>query len=155
MSCLNSTASESKFPQGSVREQGAIFVKEGGKLATSAMGNREVDSILNRATDCILLEDLGKQLHFPSFICDTLLRPDIVIFSKTLKTVVIIELTCPCEENFEYWHMFKQAKYGELKKLCELAGWKVIVMTVEVGARGFVSTSLKSCFQKLGIVGSK
>ena len=51
--------------------------------------------------------------------------------------------------------MFKQTKYGELKKLCELAGWKVIVMAVEVGARGFASSSLKSCFQKLGIVGKQ
>ena len=140
--------------QGGVKNK-VRFVKEGGKLAASAIGKREVDSILDGATDWVLMEDLGKQLHFPSFICETLLRPDIVLFSKDLRTVIIIELTCPCEENFDYWHFFKLTKYQELKKLCELAGWKVVLMAVEVGARGFASSSLKSCFQKMGIVGKQ
>ena len=70
-------------------------------------------------------------------------------------TVIIIEHTCPCEENFEYWHQEKNTKYEDLKRLCELAGWKVILMAVEVRARGFVSSSLKSCFHRFGIVGKQ
>ena len=129
------------------------FVKEGETVTGNL--NRKVLSILDGASDWILLEDLEKQMKFPPFICRTLLRPDIVIFSKDSNTVIIIELTCPCEENFEYWNGFKLIKYGDLKKECELAGWKVILFAVEVGARGFASSSLKSCFQQLGIVGKK
>ena len=37
----------------------------------------------------------------------TQLRPDITIFSNSLRKVILIELTYPCEENMESWHNTK------------------------------------------------
>ena len=37
----------------------------------------------------------------------TELRPDITIFSNKLKRVILIELTCPCEENMKASHNAK------------------------------------------------
>ena len=38
-------------------------------------------------------------------------HPDIVIYSVLKKTVILIELTSPCEENFEDRHFDKIARY--------------------------------------------
>ena len=35
------------------------------------------------------------------------LRPDIRIFSNSVRKVIIIELTCSCEEKMESWHCTK------------------------------------------------
>ena len=128
------------------------FVKEGGVVPKSAM-DKNISSILDGADDWVLLDDLGKQLKFPYIICSTSLRPDIVIFSKKLKKVIIVELTSPCEENFEFWHLEKLTKYSELADACKAAGWTVVLFAVEVGARGFASSSLKECYHRFGIVG--
>ena len=66
----------------------------------------------------------------------TELRPDITFFSNKLKRVILIELTCPCEENMEAWHNAKVNKYMPLKSVMENNGWNVDLLAVEVGARG-------------------
>ena len=38
-------------------------------------------------------------IPFPVHICVTEKRPHIVFFSDTLKKVILVELTCPAEEN--------------------------------------------------------
>ena len=45
--------------------------------------------------------DLKKQLKFPEEIAHTNLRPDIVLWSRGTKQVVLIELTVPWEERIE------------------------------------------------------
>ena len=57
--------------------------------------------ILHHASDWILLADLNKTYCFPAHIAFTQLRPDIAIFSNSLRKLILIELTCPCEENME------------------------------------------------------
>ena len=39
--------------------------------------------------------DLGKQLKFPREIVETLLRPDLVMWSEACKAVLLVELTVP------------------------------------------------------------
>ena len=67
--------------------------------------------ILSGACDWELRVDLETKLYFPPEIVITDLRPDVVIFSKKTKTVVIGELTVPWETNMDERHEFKQAKY--------------------------------------------
>ena len=98
-----------------------------------------------------LLPDLDKRLIFPSHIVVTSLRPDIVFYSDSAKTVIMIELTCPSEENFQKQHEDKFARYTDLEADCELAGWKVHLFAVEVGARGYTAQSLSSCLRALGL----
>ncbi len=50
------------------------------------------------------------------------LRPDIVIWSKSAKTVVIGELTVPWEINVGERHEFKKAKYTDLVAECTSNG---------------------------------
>ena len=98
--------------------------------------------ILHHASDWILLADLNKTYCFPVHIAFTQLRPDITIFSNSLRKVILIELTCPCEENMESWHGTKINKYSALKTIIESKGWCVELFAVEVCARGYCSTSV-------------
>ena len=44
----------------------------------------------------------------------TSLRPDIVVYSDSANTVIMIELTCPSEENFQKQHEAKLARYTDI-----------------------------------------
>ena len=68
-------------------------------------------SILHHASDWVLLPDLNSICCFPDHIAFNQLRPDITIFSNSLRKVILIELTCPGEENMESWHSTKINKY--------------------------------------------
>ena len=124
-----------------------MFVKKGAKVPrkrTPPVG------ILHYASDWVLLADLNSNYCFPVHIAFTQLRPDITIFSNSLRKVILIELTCPCEENMQSWHSTKINKYLALKTVIESNGWCVELFAVEVGARGYCSKSLLCCFKKLG-----
>ena len=89
---------------------------------------------------------------FPPDKAFTELRPDINIFCNKLKRVILIELTCPCEENMEEWHDTKVNKYLPLKNAIENNSWSVDLFAVEVGARGYCSGSVLCCFKSLGLM---
>ena len=44
-------------------------------------------------------------------IAHSTLRPDILISSNSLKCAILVELTCPCEENIGTWHSVKLQKH--------------------------------------------
>ena len=46
--------------------------------------------------------DLDSNYCFPIHIVFIQLRPDITIFSNALRSVILIELTCPCEETWNH-----------------------------------------------------
>ena len=66
--------------------------------------------ILHHASQWILLADRNKNCCFPVHIAFTQLRPDIRIFSSSLRKAIFIELTCRYEENMEFWHGAKIKK---------------------------------------------
>ena len=80
----------------------------------------------------------------------TALCPDILIYSPSLRHVIIIELTCPCEENMERWHSVRSNKYEPLAHTIKKNCWAVDLFAVEVGAWGNPSRSFLSCLWKLG-----
>ena len=56
--------------------------------------------LLDRAEDwTLLVDDIENMIVFPSFIAETSLRPDIVIWSRAICKVIIIEL-CPSRDKF-------------------------------------------------------
>ena len=130
-----------KFPLG------YYFVTSGAK---SPRKKRPYQGILHHSSDWKIISDLSDNYCFPVHIALTELRPDIVIYSNRIKRVVLIELTCPCEENMVQWHDKKFFKYQALKSSIELAGWTADLFTIEVGARGFCSRSLPSTLRALG-----
>ena len=93
----------------------------------------------------------GNRADFPSGNClSPHQRPDIVIYLKSKKIVVLIELTCPLEDRISTAHELKKDRYLELLLNCLCNGWTAFHFSVEVGSRGFVAYSLTSCLQKLG-----
>ena len=98
--------------------------------------------MLHQASDWVLSGDLDGTFSFQPQTAFTELRPDITIFSNKLKTVILIELSGPCEENMEAWHNAKINKYMPLKSAIENNGWSVDLFTVDVGAREYCSRSV-------------
>ena len=125
------------------------FVKAGAKF--SKYTKRKHSRLLHLTADWKLLSDLGYKLVFTSFIAITCLRPDIVLFSASTRTVIILELTCPCDENMEEWHQKKFFKYDPLTTSIRYNGWSVYFFAVQIGARGYCSTCLESCLLHLGL----
>ena len=123
------------------------FVKKGVKVSRK---RSPPVGIFHHASDWVLIADLNSNYCFPVHIAFTQLRPDITIFSNNLRKVILIELTCPCEENMESWHSTKINKYLALKTIIESNGWCVELFAVEVGARGYCSKFVLCCFKKLG-----
>ena len=123
------------------------FVKKGVKVPRKR--SPPVD-ILHHASDWVLIADLNSNYCFPVHTAFTQLRPDTTIFSNNLRKVILIELTCPCEDNMKSWHSTKINNYLALKTIIESNGLCVEVFAVEVGARGYCSGSVLCCFKKLG-----
>ena len=123
------------------------FVKQGTAPSSRATG------LLPTATDWELLVDLKSQLKFPPEIAVTRKRPDMVLWSKMSKQVVIIELTVPWEEGIEEAYERKMLSYTELVQECRSKGWKTWCLPIEIGCRGFAGQSIWRCMKILGIVG--
>ena len=90
------------------KEQNSIkFVKKGTKIKQK---KTPYVGALHQSVDLILVTDLDKKYNFPLHIAYTELRPDITIYSNSAKKGILIELTCPCEENIDKWHVHKIKK---------------------------------------------
>ena len=81
-------------------------------------------AILLQANDWTFLYDLEGQLQFPIEAAVTSLRPDVVLFSRSSKTIVLLELTVPLEDNVHLAHDRKTTKYSALVTACEENGFK-------------------------------
>ncbi|KAK2864561.1 hypothetical protein Q7C36_003715 [Tachysurus vachellii] len=108
---------------------------------------------LGRARDWKLLADLNKKLCFPVEIAATNLRPDLLLWSASLKLVYIIELTVPWEGAVEEAYERKRLRYAELATDVQQQGWNVKVPPVEVGYRGFIATSTSRLLREMGMRG--
>jgi hypothetical protein len=109
-------------------------------------------SLLTEARDWQLLIDFdSNRMLFPTIIVDTAERPDVVVWSVSIKSVILIELTCPAEENFLSAAKRKRARYAVLCEQIRQAGWSVVLRTIESGARGFVAHSFRKVFRELGL----
>ena len=81
-------------------------VKEGQQIAGSAT---QQQGILQESRCWEMKVDLKKQLHFPEEVARTTLRPDIIIWSRSPKKVILVELTVPWEERIEEAYETKKA----------------------------------------------
>ena len=107
--------------------------------------------ILHLADDWVCLDDLEEGLVFPHDIAISSQRPDIVLYSKNLRRVILLELTCPSEENFLVRNEGKVRRYASLKDLCESKGWICDLFAFEVGARGFCANTFPFTLRRLGL----
>ena len=66
-----------------------------------------------------------------------------------------MELTIPYGNRMEEAHIYQREIHLNLTKELQDAGNKAVVMPVEVGARGFIGTSVYDLLTKLTICGNK
>ena len=96
--------------------------------------------------------DLNNRLVFPDIVQMTL-RLELVLFARSRKIIIMVELTVPWETRIESAHELKRSKYTDLLNDCRDKGWSAWLFPVEVGARGFSSPSLSKLFSELGFSG--
>lgn len=93
-----------------------------------------------------------KQYLFPPHIYATKQRPDILLWSNSIRVVIFGELTCPAEEGVSEANLRKEARYQDLAE--DIRGlkhpWTVHNLTLEAGARGFVARSTYTFLRKIG-----
>jgi len=111
-------------------------------------------AILETACDWRIVVDLpGVVYNFPFHIAITGERPDLVLWSESLKLVILIELTVPSECNTKDANARKREKYGKPGGLCDEIrnrGWKVELMPVEVGVLGYIAASTRKELKRVG-----
>ena len=107
-------------------------------------------TLLDGATDWKLLDFDSKRIVYPPEITATAERPGIVIWSKQLKKVLTIELTCPAEEGIEAAITRKETRYFPLRCDAKDRGLNALVQTIEIGARGFIARSTPCVLKCLG-----
>ena len=111
-------------------------------------------SLLEGCTDWHVATDLKHKFIFPTEIALTTKRPDIVIWPVKAKTVFVIELTVPYDENFDFAHQRKLEKYEDLWEKCVRNGWITNVFPIEVGCKGFIANSTSIFLTNLGLLPS-
>jgi hypothetical protein len=127
------------------------FVPAGVKRAASHF-SATCTGVLSHANDWQYLFDYdATPIVFPPSIYATDQRPDIVLWSATTKTLILIELTVPYEDNIADADFRKKAKYQDLVDACRNEQWDVYFQTIEIGVRGFVAGSFRKCLKLLGI----
>eukprot|EP01050_Picozoa_sp_SAG11_P022111 SAG11_NODE_4094_length_2068_cov_18.058405_2_plen_383_part_01 len=96
------------------------------------------EGTLYEARDWEVLSDLpdtngDAAFIFPPEIAVLAAKPDMILISRREMIVLLIELTCPLEENMQKREVQKNKKYSVLKDVNP--EWKVMVETVEFSAR--------------------
>ena len=105
--------------------------------------------LLNGASDWKVSADLKTSLQFPVHIIQTEKQPDIVAWSDSKKTVLLIELTVSREENWEEAHKRKKNQDETLRANCVEKGWICHVIPIEVGWHSFLGHSVTSFLSKI------
>ena len=82
--------------------------------------------------------DIGEGYTFPSHISPTDLRPDIVVWNDTPKSVTLNELTVCFEHCFEDARERKVARYADLLYNLQRSTYTASLITLEVGSRGLL-----------------
>lgn len=131
--------------------KGIAFVSEGVKTRKTGTVTKTRPSTLQGASDWELSVDLKRKLIFPQDVAVTSLRPDMVLVSRSKKTIIIAELTVPWEERLATSHELKKAKYQDLVDEAVLKGWHATSYPIEVGCRGFPAKSVNYFLQRVGL----
>jgi len=139
------------------------FVKAGQKarrsrlLAVSPRTSSGISADIGAAQDWECHFDLPESMDLiggyslPQKVWVTSQLVDGYLLSEKTKCCVLIELTCPMEENIAKWHKEKLEKYSALCREAEEQGWKIHFLAVEVGARGWIPSGTAAQLRALGL----
>ena len=79
----------------------------------------------------------------PPDILPTQQRPDLVLINESCKSIIIIELSIPFEQNIHKTHDYKQNKYASLTADLQEQGYDAKLFCIEIGSRGLITSSNK------------
>ena len=127
------------------------FVPQGGKVPDREKANKTIVS-QSTVTWEVAADLKGCERFFP---IPTTKKPDLVIRSEEEKEVHLVELTVPHEDNISSAHERKENRYEALMRECEEAGWKAMHFPVEVGCRGYITTSITKWMRVAGLCTKK
>ena len=87
-----------------------------------------------------IIADLPNQLPytFPPHIASSDLRPDIVVWSDTTRSIALLELTVCHESNFVDAYQRKLIRYLDLEEDIRQSHFRVKTYPIQVGCRGFI-----------------
>ncbi len=68
---------------------------------------------------------------------------------RSLRAVILAELTCPMERNLEAAFVRKKLKYASLQKELEYYGLKVSISSFEVSARGICAVTVSELLRDI------
>ena len=85
----------------------------------------------------------------PPDILPTQQRPDLVFVNESSKSIIIVELTVPFEQNIRKAHERKFNKYAGLISDLQEQSYDTKFFYVEVGSRGFITDSNACSFQSI------
>ena len=80
--------------------------------------------------------DISDGYKCPCNIVPTDLRPDIVLWDSSFRSVCLAELTVCFETNFDDAADRKTAKYADLVQQARGNGYRATLLTLQVGSRG-------------------
>lgn len=90
-------------------------------------------SILQHASDCKRQVDLRRKPIFLQDVAVTSLPPDMVLISRSTKTILLAELTVPWGDRLVVSHQQKKAKHQDLIDEAIIKGWHANIFPIEVG----------------------
>ncbi|XP_071145365.1 uncharacterized protein [Mytilus edulis] len=125
------------------------FIKGGGESSRNTYS--KANGILETANDWEMQADVGGKTTFPREILTTTFRPEIVLWSRISRQVILVELTVPWETRLEEAHERNLAKYQELVIDIQEKNWRTWYFPVEVVCRGFVSQTFWRALGSLGL----
>ncbi len=106
--------------------------------------------LLHEAGGWEIIVDGVTNYSFPPDIAITILRPDICIFSRSRRKLILLELTCPTEERCFDAAALKTRTYRNLVHDIASNNWECHFFSIEVGSRGNDASSLGRCLTSLG-----
>jgi len=119
-------------------------------LISSSQRKPLCTGLLHEAGGWEIIVDGVTNYSFPSDIAITIQRPDICIFSRSQRRVVLLELTVPMEDRVVDAATLKTRRYQDLAHDIASNNWKCDFFSVEVGSRGNDGSSLGRCLTSLG-----
>lgn len=109
--------------------------------------------LLSRASEWKVSVDLMTSLNYSNTHHTDRQSPRHHVVVRLKKTVFLIKLTVPQEENRLEAYKLKKNRYESLRAKCVENGWMCHVMPIEIGCRGFLGHSVISFLSKIGITG--
>lgn len=97
--------------------------------------------------------DLGRKLLFPQVV-QTSLRPNLVMWSKEAKKIILIELTVPSEDGCIKASEWKTTKYQDLVQSAKTNGGKSGYSQL-TSCRGFPAQSVWRALTEVGWQGGR